>query len=524
MKNLIKEIKENNQDFEFYPTTKEIIKVIYNDLAIKDRYNKNHSILDIGCGNGNFFTKFKEIRESIRKFHIDNDIDETCYNLSKNAKAQSIAEMGQMFAIEKSEILLKNLPKDVVILGTDFYQQTLIDKNVDIIFSNPPYSEFEDWSTKIIKESYCNTIYLVIPDRWVKSEQIKAALKLRNFTTKTLGSFDFLKADRQARAKVNIVKITKEIRVCNQYYGDQKTDPFEVWFEEEFKIELDQKEEYSYKKAEKKKEEIKSEIIKGSSLIETLTNLYNQDMLKLLDNYKAVCDLDIDVLKELGVSIDNLKEGLKSKIKGLKILYWRELFDNFDKIKSRLTFSKRNILFDKLNDQGSVDFTESNIYAIVIWVIKNANQYFDEQLKEIYLELTETDFVKKYKSNQRTWQNDRWRYKQEGNNTHYTLDYRIITHQGYKQDQFVSDVETIASNLGFNYIGDVKKFKNGNIHFKFEKEFIKAFNIEAARLFGWINEPQDILNEFEDITQEDVDKYFKKSFTLDINNKQLLLT
>jgi hypothetical protein len=254
--------------------------------------------------------------------------------------------------------------------------------------------------------------------------------------------------------------------------------------------------------------------------------VYNLDMQKLLSNYKAVCDLDVELLKELGVSIENLKEGLKSKIKGLKTLYWRELFDNFDKIKSRLTSKKRSILFDELHSQNSIDFTESNIYAIVIWVIKNANKYFDDQLKEIYLELTETNFVKKYKSNQRTWQEDKWRYKQGGINTHYTLDYRIITHQGYinRPNSFIDDVRTIANNLGFSYIGDVKIFKNGNIHFKFEKDFIKAFNIEASRLFGWIKEPQDILNEFEDITQEDVDKYFKKSFSMDIENKQLLLT
>ena len=34
MKNLIQQIKENDQDFEFYPTTKEIIQVIYNDLVV----------------------------------------------------------------------------------------------------------------------------------------------------------------------------------------------------------------------------------------------------------------------------------------------------------------------------------------------------------------------------------------------------------------------------------------------------------------------------------------------------------
>ena len=43
MKNLIKEIKENDQDFEFYPTTREIVSKIFFHL------DDNSSILD--CSN-----------------------------------------------------------------------------------------------------------------------------------------------------------------------------------------------------------------------------------------------------------------------------------------------------------------------------------------------------------------------------------------------------------------------------------------------------------------------------------------
>ena len=43
---LIQELKENNQDFEFYPTTKEMIKTIYRAASGEDW-------LDIGCGTCN---------------------------------------------------------------------------------------------------------------------------------------------------------------------------------------------------------------------------------------------------------------------------------------------------------------------------------------------------------------------------------------------------------------------------------------------------------------------------------------
>ena len=50
---LIKELKENNEDFEFYPTSKNMIDVII-------PYLKCETVLDIGCGTCNFkkFVKY----------------------------------------------------------------------------------------------------------------------------------------------------------------------------------------------------------------------------------------------------------------------------------------------------------------------------------------------------------------------------------------------------------------------------------------------------------------------------------
>ena len=62
---LVAEIKENGQDFEWYPTTSEIVDA----LAAKLKNRTVYSILDIGCGNGGFFEKlckdekFKNIKK-----------------------------------------------------------------------------------------------------------------------------------------------------------------------------------------------------------------------------------------------------------------------------------------------------------------------------------------------------------------------------------------------------------------------------------------------------------------------------
>lgn len=501
MRNLIENLKENNQDFEFYPTTKEIVEKIYYDLSKNNFGEENYSCLDIGSGNGNFFNKFNEIKGK--------------------------ASIRNKYAIEKSEILISKMAADIVVVGADFWGNTLIDKEVSFIFCNPPYSEFEGWSEKIIKEGNAKSIYLVIPERWKNSGAINEALKLRKATAESLGSFDFLDAERAARAQVEIVKIT-----LKKGY-DCGVDPFDLFIAENFKLQIGENDNWAQREADKKakkeeQEKIKeTELAAGRDLIQILAGFYNQDMQKLLGNYKKLEALDADLLKELGVDVRNIKKGLKEKISGLKYKYWHELFNNLDKITSRLTYSKRDNLLRKMGNNVNIDFNEQNAYALVIWAIKNANQYYDEQLKEVFLELSEPAYIKNYKSNQKTWEKDGWRYTK--NHTNYTLDYRVIVEKYSEkyQDQFVSDVRVIANNLGFNWIGDVKTFKNGNIHFKFEKTFIQALNIEAARLLGWIKSPQQAAAEFHESCEfnaDEAEKTFNKNFFLPLMPKNLLLT
>ena len=149
---LVEQIKQNGEDFEWYPTTQEIInelqKYCIKEGIAQDRYtsNKIHSVLDIGCGNGSFLDRF-----------------------CSNEQFCIIRKYG----IEKSNILAEQLSSDIVLLGSDLEENTLIDKKVDMIFCNPPYSKYEEWTEKIIKEGNCKWIALVIPTRWKDSEIIK---------------------------------------------------------------------------------------------------------------------------------------------------------------------------------------------------------------------------------------------------------------------------------------------------------------------------------------------------------------
>jgi len=310
--------------------------------------------------------------------------------------------------------------------------------------------------------------------------------------------------------------------------------------------------------------------VAGRDLVQVLTALYSRDMQKLISNYQKLGEIDGELMQELNIDLKVVKEALKLKISGLKSLYWQEIFDRLDKIKKRLCSKQRQRLFERLNT--NIDFTEQNIYAVLIWVIKNANQYLDQQITDIFAELTTAENTRNYKSNQTTWEQDKWRYREQ-KRSHYCLDYRLVVQgywQGYNKKHLsegtinlINDIMTIAENLGFdgqssldfgwnkapNYgekiefwmrpnwksdntskhqlFMECRFYKNGNTHIKLNKEFMKAFNIEAARINKWIRSPQEASEEFHKdckVSEDEAKKYFRGNFVLLSNPNQLLLS
>lgn len=535
--NLITQIKEAGQDFEFYPTTREIVQRVWRGIG---RDSRHYNVLDIGAGNGNFFRLLDEC--------LHNKQCEDCYKPSFTK-----------YAIEKSQILISNLPADVFVIGTDFKQQTLIDKEMDVIFCNPPYSEYEQWAAKIIKEANSERVFLVIPTRWKDSQLIQQAIKARGALVSVLDTYDFLHAERAARANVNLVSI---------FYGhkyDRRDSAFDTWFDETFKFAAPQKEVFEYEEERKKAEKINAQLVKGQNLIERLEELYGEEMQRLYNNYRSIEKLDAGILRELNVDVKKLREGLKLRLKGTKNLYWEQLFNRLTAITDRLTAKSRREMLDKLQKNTSVDYTAANAYAVVLWAIKNANRYMDSQLKDLYLELSKSENIINYKSNQRTFQHDDWRYGAE-KPTHYKLDYRIINrvYKCFDTDSWsgavrglyesaqinIDDIVTIGKNLGFAvkqssfdftwYPGEpqvftylenseekpfmrVKAYLNGNIHYQFCKEFSKAFNIEAGRLFGWIRSVHEAAREL-DLPLTETAAYFgrQRAALLGTSNIKLL--
>jgi hypothetical protein len=613
---VVKDLRNKGEDYEWYPTTNEILMDLHNDI----RHNKlgyhgkpehqSITLLDIGAGNCKLFDTFNDLSD-------------------KSQERNDTLSINRYMAIEKSQHLINLMPSEVFIVGTDFHENTLIDKKADVVFCNPPYKEFALWSERIIAEANAKYVYLVIPRRWGNNKGVANALKKRNAKVKIVGNYSFENSeDRKARAYVQLVKVTlNQKRVHGELFdlGEKESDPFDTWFNDAFKLKTDEvtKEEEltEWEQKKSKQKALKDEIVNAPDLVGALVELYNKEMEHLFSNYAKVCELDADLLKELNISLKGLIEGLKTKIGGLKYKYWQEIFDNLSEITTRLTRKSRDNLLGTLTNSTHVDFNASNIRSIVIWAIKNANKYYDQQMIDVYDEFTYSDNVHLYKSNAH-WTHDSWRYKyaMQENNIKWSLDYRIVR-EGFisdydakyrdgisdEQKGAIEDLKVIARNLGFNlnrsniksdsiergkkyflylssgdtiykkgtktiygkidevfihtgtpnenservmekdgitYVYDVKNkknevqyrvgenyywqefmllpnhtltsikgFKNGNVHFQFNQEFIKKWNLEVGRLRKWFANPQEASEEF-DISIEEAQNYWNSSFQM----------
>lgn len=522
MSNMLSALKENGEDFEWYPTTPAMIE------AVKKRVpNDTMSIMDIGAGDGRVLLS----------------LGEKC-------------SFALLYAIELSPILMQAQPKNIVPLGTDLFQQNLSCLMVDYIFCNPRYSEFEEWVCKIVAEGFAKKAYLVIPKRWKESHRITDALRRRGATATVIHSDDFLNAERQARAVVDVVEV---VFPRHDRYSEKVKDPFDIWFDENID---------TFDKAEPIMDDYENlrELTRkfSQASIDEMVAEYLEEYKRLEMNYRAIFKLDHQILTELGVDKDAIREGLKTKMAGLKVKYWTVLFDRLDAITSRLATKSKKDLLEKLTRNVAVEFTASNAYSVVIWAIKNANQYFDDQCVGLFYELATFDGALKYKSNVKTWDKTGWRYV-DNKHTHFALDYRIVVERWSaikKEDyrdwdypgnlsrschELIADVIAVMSNLGYathtvrstdrtwfagqwedfylsntsEVLFQVKAYKNGNLHFRFKPECIRALNVRVGRLLKWVRSVEDVIAEM-DYTVEEARKYFNHVPYIQASNVRLL--
>lgn len=543
---LVETLKKNNQDFEWYPTTEEILNEMIIDLKGYSKSYK-HGIAPDGCYKNDEKTG-KNIYVSHTNLKSLLEIGAGDGRVFDYLKENKIL-ISDKIAIEKSRIhSLKLIKKGINLIGIDFFDSILIMNDYTIVFSNPPFSKFKEWTMKIMEEVNADVIYLVIPERWKKDMILSATMRQKGKLT-ILGDFNFSEADRATYGKhiVNLVKIEKV----------QKEGNFESTFEKWVENNIGDFTLLNEEKIENE-EFINNKIQEKKNQIENLVDAYEHELNENMKAFKSLSLVDPKMLVLLGITKKDLLSKIKEKINSLKIKYWTITFNTFDIIAKKLTYKKRYEIINKIRNFKLLDFNKDNIDTIVIWLIENFNKFSDEQLLEVYDGLTDREKVIAYKSNEK-WDTNTWRYSKPVP-TKYKLDYRLIANVGYnilesyrRDNSMVKNISIIANILGFHNKGidskeenpnnhipgktyhcylnneevlfQYKIYKNNNVHFKFDQKFFKVFNIEVGKLRQWIKKPSDIVTEF-DMNIKEANLLFKNSKNhLTIGAaKQLLLT
>lgn len=542
---LIQELKAQGQDFEWYPTTDEMLQCLIQGIKKtcqeKERYYKNsiHKILDIGAGDGR-----------VLQF------------LSAEFDAQS-------YMIELATQHIENYEFGFVV-GRDFYNTSLIEKDMDLIFCNPPYSEFEAWACRIIKEANAEFIALILPQRWKNSKLIELALNSRvgiKETPEILGSFDFENAERKARAKVDIVLIC-----TTKGDSDETKDIFTEFLENEFGLNFDEIIENSYDKYQKNRQksqnlENETKAVAKNNVIDFLVDKYNAELAEFVESLKNLKNISPKLLECLDIDKNKLIEGIKEQLKNLKGLYWQALFNQLEAINSRLTSPYRRALSSQVASEAQVEFTKENIHAIVIWLINNANKYIKSSYLDLFDRMARGGNARHYKSNKR-FVNDEWRYnKEKSENEPHKLDYRIVLSYGADDEDITDMIEVIATNLGYkndlrlnlwqtedkfeswrSLSGHTFKsgnkgtifarhnqkdiilleyiaYKNKNVHIKFNKDFMGELNLAVGKIRQWLRSKDEARAEFKDLKETSLKKIFESEANLSIctNNEPLCL-
>jgi hypothetical protein len=513
----VRKLKQHDQDYEYYPTSPSMIATI--KAYIEKHDLKTDSVLDLGAGDGRIVTELST---------------------------------GVKYAIEKSQIHINAMPRDINIIGTDFEDQSLIDKKVSLIFTNPPYSEFTSWLARILKEAYCLYTIAIIPTRWRDNGELTQLMEERGIKHEIIDTTDFLDAERSARAKVDIVffDFCDQIKHRNSRYGcgdHHNRDPFEIWFEDFFGFEkhmtlpiVEESEAVTWKS------KVANSLVDGNNVIDTLVELYTAELAHICDMYQKITMLDPDVLRGMDINVKGVREGLKLKITNLKHKYWEEMFNRFTTVTKHLCTKQRAKMRERLMTHVNVEFSKRNAHAIASWLVKNANHYYDDQVTQLMKDLTCKASVVNYKSNERVFKHDGWRYSSDRDKwTHYKLDYRFViegwygincseydfernAHRGLRSSGYnlLSDLLTVANNIGFQAYHDLqtrwfesrskqefyylnhrtgesellfecRAYNNGNIHFRFAPRFMLALNTEFGRVNGWVKSKEEAAQELQ---------------------------
>jgi SAM-dependent methyltransferase len=538
----IRTLQAVNEDFEFYPTTLEIMEAMRKDIWSYFRKHGNH-----------YCAKRREEKGTI-EIHISWDNQKKHESLAIGSFLDIGAGDGRVleffgarkkYGIEIARAQADDLiRKGVFLIGRNYWDVSLVEQEFGLVFSNPPFSIFDRWVNKLLSECNFCLLYLVMPVRWKNQEMITK--ELERYEAAVVGEFDFSNADREARGKVNLVRVNApwikdvESKHSKATYQQTLEDSFSRWVRE-YIADFKEKPERDWE------EERQEAIALKKAPIDQLVLDYELEKQNLGEAFKAIGKLDHEIIKLMGQDKKSMLEIIKQAIEGLKSKYWRAAFNKIDPVQTRMTKKTRDRIFREIEEFKTLDFNADNIYSIVIWIINNCNIGILDQIGEVFDEMTSKEYIEGYKSNRHWTKSDwrhtdkSWKYEELPPRWKLGLDYRIVVStyfHSYDRYSIVDDFIVICRNLGFpiaeHCVPDYKIHQseqmfftedgelafsmryytgNRNAHLKINKKLLMKFNVEVAKIRKWMSDPGDVAEEF-NVSKDEAAKLWNSGMAL----------
>ncbi|MGR5555788.1 DUF4942 domain-containing protein [Vibrio fortis] len=554
---IVKEIANSSEDYEFYPTTTEIIDTLVSDLD--KHFSSANSFLDIGAGDGRVLSA---ILKSKKPSHLSSEFSKSLFFGDYHTSRKPL----ELMAIEKSRKLIGVLPAEIFPVANDFFNTTLMSIDATVTFSNPPYSIYVQWVMKVLSETRSKAVYLVIPISWKDNKHIADKIDERNATVTELGRFSFKDAERKAKVETSLLRIELP------YDDDNKNQPLHKWVKENilYSETFDQtNEKQPISSLLSSQCSGKGALVNGSDYVSSLLELYQQQSTRLLEDFKAVNSLSKAAIDALNLNVINVSRRMNDAINNLKQEFWHELFSRLDSIYLNLPSSIVHGFKSLLMKRTVADFSEENIRNLLSWIHNTINMFDSEMFEDVIGGFMNGVNTQRYKSNKSTFIDANWRYKANKNkNTQYMLQTKRVVYsettlsQGINEDgkllsslhNVIQDMLVIANNRGYdtstsfdtlnqhawvsgkpvefyyhNYesgedelLFTVKAFKKANLHLHFNERLINEINVEWGRLKGWVSSAKKASDEM-GIDIEECTEIFDKQASNRIQNNPLLL-
>lgn len=517
----IKALQAADEDLEWYPTTPEIMAAMEKDMW--DYFRRYDATYEEECRAGIGIREDREYKDGepveTERLYIDSFLDIGAGDGRVLDYFKAKRKYGIEIARTQADDLIR---RGIFIIGRNYFDISLIDHKYALVFSNPPFSNFELWVNKLLVECNFSLLYLVIPVRWKDKEMITR--ELARYEAAVVGEFNFSKADREARGKVHLVRVNapwKEKKKGDAFDFQEKTeDAFHRWVRE-YIADFKEEPELSWKDIETQALALKK------TPIDQLVADYEREKENLRAAFHEIGKLSTEIIKMMGQDKRSMLEIIRKSIEGLKSKYWRAAFDKLEPVRLRMTKKTRDKIFAEINEFSTLDFNADNIYSIVIWIINNSNIGILDQICEVFDAMTDRKYISEYKSNRHWVKSDwrytdaDWKYKSLPPRWKLGLDYRIVVN-AWGGATIIYDFIVICRNLGFpispscepdmNWHGAEQKFYtedqelaftmryytgNRNAHLKINKKLLMKFNIEVAKIRKWMTSPDDVADEFD---------------------------